>query len=313
MNLQQNDLIIVTPTYNDSESCKILCSELFRLYNTNIYIIIVDDGCLIQPIEADVISKSGGKGTILTLNRNVGHQKAIAVGLNYLSEFHVENNVVIMDSDGEDEPSSIKKLTESLKDENIDLVVAKRKNRTESLKFKIFYVVYKIIFKILTGREINFGNFMSMKPQALKRLVAMNEVWIHTAGAVLNSKLKIKSCSLDRGLRYAGKSKMNFVSLCLHGLKAIMVFAEDVLVRVGTACSFLAFFSISSGLIAILLKICGFATPGWFSIALGILLIVFLQTGMLSLMTLMLTGVVKNGNEPSIDYKKYIDKVTHVS
>ena len=30
---------------------------------------------------------------------------------------------------------------------------------------------------------------------------------------------------------------MNFVGLALHGFKGLMVFAEDVLVRVGIACA----------------------------------------------------------------------------
>ncbi len=59
------------------------------------------------------------------------------------------------------------------------------------------------------------------------------------------------------------------------------------------------------------LKIVGIATPGWFSVALGILFLVFLQTGTMTLMMLMLTGVVKNrGVEPD-DYKTFVDEVIH--
>lgn len=46
---------------------------------------------------------------------------------------------------------------------------------------------------------------------------------------------------------------------------------------------------------AVILKIFGYSTPGWFSVALGILVLMFLQTGALALMTLMLTGVVRGG------------------
>ena len=64
-------------------------------------------------------------------------------------------------------------------------------------------------------------------------------------------------------------------------------------------------------IIAIGLKLVGFASPGWFSVALGILLLVFLQTGALTLMTLMLTGVVRAGAPNQIDYNAYIDHVLH--
>jgi hypothetical protein len=189
------------------------------------------------------------------------------------------------------------------------VVVAHRKSRVETLRFRAFYVVYKWFFMLLAGKKISFGNFMALKPNAVNRLVAMQELWIHVASCVLTSKLRMEVCPLDRGPRYAGQSKMNFVGLALHGFKGLMVFAEDVLVRVGIACAFIAVLSVIGGLAAIALKILGFATPGWFSVALGILVLVFLQTGALTLMTLMLTGVVKGGAGASVDYNGFIDRV----
>jgi hypothetical protein len=159
---------------------------------------------------------------------------------------------------------------------------------------------------LLAGKKISFGNFMALKPDGVKRLVAMQELWIHVAGCVLTSKLRIETCSLDRGPRYAGQSKMNFVGLALHGFRGLMVFAEDVLVRVGIACALIAALSILGSFTAIVLKLNGIATPGWFSIALGILLLVFLQTGALTLMTLMLTGVVRGGSVSTTNYNDFI-------
>jgi hypothetical protein len=88
---------------------------------------------------------------------------------------------------------------------------------------------------------------------------------------------------------------MNFVGLALHGFKALMVFAEDVLVRVGIACTGIAALSLLAGILAVVLKVVGASTPGWFSIAVGVLVLIFLQTGALALMTLMLTGVMRGG------------------
>jgi hypothetical protein len=153
---------------------------------------------------------------------------------------------------------------------------------------------------------------MALKVTAVRRLVAMQELWIHVAACVLTSKLRIAAEPLDRGPRYAGRSKMNFVGLALHGFKALMVFAEDVLVRVGIACALIAALSIVGGGTAILLKLIGLATPGWFSVALGILFLVFLQTGALTLMTLMLTGVVRGGSVVTVSYREFVDSVLHV-
>ena len=84
-----------------------------------------------------------------------------------------------------------------------------------------------------------------------------------------------------------------------------------MLVRVGIICAFVALFTVAASSAAIALKLAGFATPGWFSVVLGILLLVFLQTGALTLMTLMLTGVVRAGAPNQIDYRAYIDVVKH--
>jgi hypothetical protein len=90
-----------------------------------------------------------------------------------------------------------------------------------------------------------------------------------------------------------------------------MIFAEDVLVRVGIMSSVVAAFTIVAGLIATALKLIGFATPGWFSVALGILLIVFLQTGALTLVALMLSGVIRGGTESQQQYRSYIDYISY--
>ena len=137
----------------------------------------------------------------------------------------------------------------------------------------------------------------------------MQELWIHVGACVLVSKLRIALRPLDRGPRYAGRSRMNFSGLVLHGFRAFMVFAEDVLVRAGIFCAGVAFLSLLGISISIALKSIGLATPGWFSVALGILVLVLLQTGALTLMSLMLTGIVRSANMASINYRDMIDDV----
>jgi polyisoprenyl-phosphate glycosyltransferase len=306
--------IVVTPVYEDTEASSRLFKELFLQFGREVYVVAVDDGSVREPVQIESLQRAGVEGVVLRLKRNVGHQRAIAIGLGYASEhMNAEQRVVVMDSDGEDLPSTIPALLENLSQDNVDVVVAQRKSRVETLKFKAFYVVYKRLFSLMTGRNISFGNFMAMKFGALKRLVSMQELPIHVAAAVLASKLRAAPCSLDRGPRYAGQSKMNFVGLALHGFKGLMVFAEDVLVRVGIACALIAVLSIVGASAAVVLKLLGVSTPGWFSIALGILVLIFLQTGALALMTLMLTGVVRGGapGQP-MNYRDYVNDILEI-
>ena len=311
MSAAESRLIVVTPVYEDAEASTRLFQELAATFGRDVFVVAVDDGSVRQPVDVANLEKSGIDGIVLKLRRNVGHQRAIAIGLGHISEFVQSfQRVVVMDSDGEDLPSTIPDLLAALESDEVDVVVARRKSRVETMKFKAFYAVYKRFFSLMTGRAISFGNFMALKPTAVRRLVAMQELSIHVAGAVLASKLRTQSCALHRGPRYAGQSKMNFVGLALHGFKGLMVFAEDVLVRVGIACASIATLSILGSVAAIVLKVLGFSTPGWFSVALGILVLMLLQTGALALMTLMLTGVVRGGTVTTvIAYHDFVESV----
>jgi polyisoprenyl-phosphate glycosyltransferase len=311
MSLSQHAIVIVMPVYEDLEASGRLFQELGKQFGERVFVVAVDDGSVRQPLPVESLSDAGIAGAVLKLRRNVGHQRAIAIGLSYAAEHLVPGQqVVVMDSDGEDLPSTIPALLAQLDNPSVDVVVAQRKSRVETFKFKAFYQVYKRFFGVMTGRPISFGNFMALKPAAVKRLVSMQELPIHVAAAVLASKLRTGICPLDRGPRYAGQSKMNFVGLALHGFKALMVFAEDVLVRVGIVSAVIAACAVVGSVVAVVLKLMGYSTPGWFSLVLGIFVLLFLQTAALALMTLMLTGVMRSGSVvTAVAHRDFIDEV----
>ena len=313
--LEKHSLVFVMPVYEDLEASSQLLKEIAAQFGVEAFVVAVDDGSVRMPLGIEPMQAAGLDGVVIKLVRNVGHQKAIAIGLGYVAEqIQLHQRVVVMDSDGEDMPSTVRNLVKGLDDDSTDVVVAQRASRVESIRFKVFYFFYKRFFSMMTGRRLSFGNFMALKASAVKRLVTMQELSIHVAGAVIASKLRTTVCPLHRGARYAGQSKMNFVGLALHGFKGLMVFAEDVLVRVGITCSAVAFLSVVGAVLAVLLKLVGFSTPGWFSVALGILLLIFLQTAALTLMTLMLTGVVRGGMSSAANsHHEFIDHVLSAS
>ena len=311
--MQTIPLVIVTPVYEDREASGQLFLELAREVGASSFLVVVDDGSVREPVNPASLKRAGLSGVVIRLRRNIGHQRAIAVGLGFVAdELPSAQRVVVMDSDGEDRPATVHALLEALDRDGVDVAVAERRSRVETLRFRVFYAIYKLIFGAMTGRRISFGNFMALRPSAVRRLSAMHETWTHVAGAVLGSKLRLALVPLDRGARYAGQSKMNFVGLTLHGFKALMVFAEDVLVRVGLACVIISGLAVAGALAAIVLKLVGFATPGWFSVALGVLFLVFLQTAALTLVTLMLSGVMKGGAVLLEAYRDFVEQVVPV-
>lgn len=301
--------VVVMPVYEDLEAAGELIQNLPAHLGSDVFVVAVDDGSVRRPVPAAIIATAGLRGVVLRLRRNVGHQRAIAVGLAWVAEHWPQARCVVMDADGEDRPHTIPVLLARLDNDAVDAVVAQRAKRVESPLFRLFYAIYRLVFLLLTGRTISFGNFMALKPAAVRRLAVMQELGTHVAATVLTSRLRLDLCPVDRGARYAGRSRMNFTSLVLHGCRAMMIFAEDVLLRICLLCFAVAVISVACIVATIALKWIGLATPGWFSIALGLLLLVLLQTSALTLVTLMLTGVVRGANPIAPDYRPLIDDV----
>ena len=140
---------VVMPIYEDREASTKLFKELYAEYGPRAFVVAVDDGSINQPVEIDAIGQAGLEGVVIRLKRNVGHQRAIAIGINYVAENMPDIPcTIVMDSDGEDTPHSIRELVQPLRADNIDVVVAQRKSRIETLKFKTFYVIYKWLFQL---------------------------------------------------------------------------------------------------------------------------------------------------------------------
>src|SRR6185312_16511352 len=147
---------------------------------------------------------------MLHLQRNIGHQKAIAVGMAFIHD-HLEcDKVLVMDGDGEDSPEDAARLLAH--SETGRIIFAQRASRQEGQRFRFFYSVYKMMFRILTGRKISFGNFLVIPTSLLNKVVYYSEIWNHIAGGIIKTGLPYTAIPVNRARRYTGNSKMNFHS-----------------------------------------------------------------------------------------------------
>jgi glycosyltransferase involved in cell wall biosynthesis len=311
-NISSKKIIVVTPVYDDALAANLLFKDLLLQYEESVFVLAVDDGSVNLPVKITQMNDLGLSGAILALKRNTGHQKAIAIGLNYIQKYlEPHHYIVVMDSDGEDKPASIQNLIDVMDKTAADVVVGTRRKRVERITFKFYYGVYKFLFHIATGRKINFGSFMLLKVKSVDRLVAMPELFVHIAATLIASKLNIINTPIDRGPRYHGLSKANFSFQVLHGIRAVMVFSENVLVRAVIACFFIVAMATMLIIFAIFLKIFGYATPGWFSVATGILVIILIQTSASMLIGLLLIGFIK-GNliHSKVNVEDFIEKIS---
>ncbi len=165
---------------------------------------------------------------VLRLRRNLGHQRAIAVALAYVQQKLPGDAVVVMDADGEDRPEDIHRRSRTRSNRQIlqSRSSPERGRRIESFSFKLFYACYRLLHRVLTGRNIKFGNFSLLPRRHLDSIVAYPELWNHYAAAVLKARLPYIGIRADRGKRLSGKSKMSFVGLVVHGLSALFASYE---------------------------------------------------------------------------------------
>ncbi len=298
----------VTPLYNDWTSCAILIKRIKELESSGNYkftIIVVNDGSTIDA--EDEVKKVFENVKILGLKVNVGHQRAIAVGIQYVyNEVKDADTVIVLDSDGEDRPQDIPALIEKSRDTG-RIVFAKRKKRQESVVFKTGYFIYKHLFRLLTGQSISFGNYSAIPVSKLKKVANLNNIWNHYSGAIIHSRLPYDTVLLDRGKRYSGTSKMNFTSLVLHGLSSIAVYFDHLSVRILKFSLYgigVCFLGISYILYQKLFT--DNAVPGWASSLILIIMGIALQLFMVTLIVLLLQ-LSSRKNIDSPNAKRYLD------
>jgi hypothetical protein len=255
-------LTIIVPAFNDWDALRLLLPLIDRALSDAHHrasVLIVDDAST-DPLPPDYPGSEFAaldSVEILHLRCNMGHQRAIALGLCHLHEFTAAQVVLVMDGDGEDRPEDLPALLDEYENRGRrDVIFAARTRRMESLAFQFFYRAYQVAHRALTGVEVRVGNFSLMPRAALSRLLASPDLWNHYSASVYRARLPKTLLPLARGARLSGRSKMNFVSLLMHGLSAICVHSEQVSARLLTA-------SACFSLIALCAPFFGKMIPGW--------------------------------------------------
>jgi polyisoprenyl-phosphate glycosyltransferase len=312
-------LIVLMPVYNDWEVVDVVCRELdaemVRQPHVELHVLIVDDGSsTVRPADLLMGPLAAIRAVhVLALRRNVGHQRAIAIGLAWVTEHLPSDAVLVMDADGQDSPGDIVTLLERFERHGRRTAVfAARRKRPESLLFKIFYTAYMLFHRVLTGFGVRIGNFSVIPAARVGGLLVSSDLWTHYAAAVVRSRIPMETVPVNRRERRRGRSTMDFVALVAHGLSAISVFRE----RVGTRL--LVGAVAGAGLLALLFVLWGFtlfaggyrqAIPTWAWIAAGLIAIGTFQA-VLALFVLAFSIISQRdllGFLPIRDYQYFVD------
>ena len=307
-------IFFIVPAYNDEKSLVKLIQEIKTKFNKNnneINFIIVNDASTDKFNNISSFSNTH----LINLKSNQGNQKSIYIGLNYLNDLNVNYDyLIVMDSDGEDNPENISKLINKSKEhKDKTIIFASRLKRNESLLYKFFYSCYKLIFRVLTGQKINFGNYSCVPRQLVKSLVNLPTISFHYSASILKSKISYFAIPCDKGKRYNDVSSMKLSNFLLHALKSLSIFYEEILIRflifsvigfvIGTLSIILIFFNKFFATFVLL---------GWSSnmvIGLSIITIIFLFMFFSCLLILLNKNLYKDNSQNSKDYQSFIGNI----
>lgn len=313
----QEHLIIAIPCLNDwlaIAKLLLLIDEInLAQEKISMEVLIIDD-CSSEPIPDFLVNqcyRQISEVNVLRLRRNLGHQRAIAIGLCYIYEHLKCDLVVVMDGDGEDNPFEIERLIRvSQANKHKKLVFAKRSKRSETKTFKFFYFIYQKLYRLLTGKTLAVGNFSLLPYILLKNVVVISEIWNHYASALHRSRLSYLEVNIPRAKRLDGHSQMNFVSLITHGLSSIAVYGDIVGTRILLIITLLLLGLIGLSAITISIRLfTDLAIPGWTTYVIGLLIVTAFQLVLIgTIFSLMILATRNNQNIiPIRDYHFYID------
>ena len=224
-------LLILLPCYNDWNNLNILIPKINKILNTLIFdykIIIINDAST-NKLKLNFHKFKNGNNFILNLKNNVGSQKAIFTALLYLSKNNIFDDVIILDSDGEDNPNFIKKILLFSNKNKDSIIKVNRTFRSDHLIFKIIYELYLIFTFVITFKYMRFGNFSFLPKKYIKIIPKYkNDFWYAYSSAMFKNFSNIKTLYTKRDKRYLGRSKMSLFNLLFHALRVISVFRNRV-------------------------------------------------------------------------------------
>ena len=225
--MNQAPITIITPCYNENViAIKFLESLENTLANLpgHFCVVVVNDCSTddtLSLLKEFHFSNEKLSLKIINLNCNAGHQAAIYEGLLYAQDLE-SNHFIIMDSDGEDSPAVIPEL---LNHRNTDIVNVVRSNRRESILFRFCYRIYKIMFRLVTGKQMNYGNFCLISRPVLEHAVRSH--FSHFAAFLAKQTCTRQYIVAKKEERLGGQSKMGFKKHFYHAVKSFLEYGSQ--------------------------------------------------------------------------------------
>jgi glycosyltransferase involved in cell wall biosynthesis len=273
-------LTVVVPCYNEVETLPLLQARLRPVLDGlghSYDVVMVDDGS--TDGTGDLLHAMAGSWPQLRpvlLARNVGHQTALTAGMD-----HAEGDyVVTMDADLQDPPELIPVMLERATAEYVDVVYARRSDRSKDSHFKRWSAAaYYDIVRRTADVELpdNVGDFRLLSRRVVLALRMLPER--HRVYRLLIPWLGFPSAVVEhrRDPRAAGTTKYSLrrmVGLAWNSLTSFTTSPLQLATTVGASAALLA---LVGGVLVIVSFLLGRTVPGWASVAVAVMFLAAVQ------------------------------------
>jgi polyisoprenyl-phosphate glycosyltransferase len=319
--MKVRSLLILIPVFDEWDLLRTLLSRIdaaLATANLTADVVFLDDGSTVEYAGRLNVPELGAVDSVevLRIARNLGHQRAISIGMAWASENRAGRVVVVMDGDGEDNPADIPELLARFKQERGEKIIfADGQRRMERWQLQWCYRVYQLVHWLLTGHRVRVGNFSVVPPQAVQQLAVISETWNHYKAAVSNSRIPHDVVPISRARRIGGHSRMNLSARAVHGLSALSVFSHIIALRLLAASGVVALVTFLGLVIALLTSGGTSSRPTWFTMAIAWLLATVIESAIFWAAFVLLMLFSRQGTTfiPKRDYRYFVASLTRVS
>lgn len=265
-------LWVVVPVYLDVVPFGMLRERLLaelesqpEWQHTEVRFIVADDTAGLDPAVDTLASLPDA--TVVRPPFNLGHQRALVYALRTVASGMTDDDyVVTMDADGEDAPEDVPRLLAELRSQSSHryVVVALRTSRRESISFKLFYAVFRMLFVVLTGTTVRSGNFAAYRGWVPRMVLRHPSFDVCYSATLMNVGLPVVGVPCARAARYAGQSRMGLAKLVRHGASMLMPYLDQIAIRALILFSVIVTACIALGVAVVAIKFGTHdAIPGW--------------------------------------------------
>ena len=233
----------VIPVWNEEKNIPLIYDKLIEILpqiNAEAEFIFINDGSIDNSLaELDKLANYDKRVRYINFSRNFGHQAALTAGLQYSTG----DAVVTLDCDLQDPPEVIVEMAKLWKNENYEIVYARRRNRHDNF-FKKYTAIlyYKLLDKFSDVRiPRNVGDFRLMDRKVVDIINRMPEKARYLRGMVAWVGYRYTFVDFDRPERIHGKTGYTFSKMIKLGMDGLFNFSLLPL-RAGLILGFISIF-----------------------------------------------------------------------